>query len=95
MDFAETVARELGRSVGWDQAKTIICLRREWGGTTLETSEWIDDDAEYSLPSAFHGTSVVTYVGPHAVNTDPGHRSFVKLRGERPGLDLATCWVGL
>lgn len=95
-DLAESAERDLGRTIDWDNARLVLRVREDnRSGVTLSTHEHIVDGAAYSDGEVPGGALVAVDVDPAIFRPKSGGSVYVKVRVERPGLDLATCWAAL
>jgi hypothetical protein len=95
-DLAESAARDLDRAIDWGSARLVLRLREEsLAGVTLLTNEQVMDGAEFSAANSPDGALAAVDVDPALLWPKSGGSVSVKVRVERPGLDLATCWAGI
>ncbi|HZO26795.1 MAG TPA: hypothetical protein VFH48_12500 [Chloroflexota bacterium] len=95
-DLAASAARELGRPIDWGSPRLVVRLREDSRlGVTLLTHEQLADVAEFSGSDLTGGEEAAVEVDPELLRPRSGGAVSVKLRVERPGLDLATCWAAL
>ena len=93
-DLAESAERDLGREIDWDSPRLVLRLREDsQSGVTVLTQEQIADVAAYSSADLPGGAQAVVDVDPASLWPKSGGSVYVKIRVERPGLDLATCWA--
>jgi hypothetical protein len=94
--LAESAERDLGRTIDWQNARLVVRIREEnLAGETLLTHEHIMNDARFSDGEASGGVLAMVDVDPAIFLPKSGGSVYAKIRVERPGLDLATCWAAL
>jgi hypothetical protein len=94
--IAEGAAQDLGRPIDWDSPRLVIRLREEnLVGVTLLTQEQAVEGAIYSGTDMPGGAQATVDLEPAMLRARGVGPVFVKVRVERPGLDLATCWAEL
>ena len=92
-DLATSASRDLGRPIDWENARLVLRLREDsQKGVTLLTHEYVLDGAAYAGAESPQAT---VEVDPALLWPKSGGSVHVKVRVERPGLDLATCWAAL
>lgn len=92
-DLAASAARELGRPIDWASPRLVVRLREDsQRGVTLVTHEYVMDGVAYAGTESPQAT---VDVDPALFWPKSGGSVHVKVRVERPGLDLATCWAAL
>jgi hypothetical protein len=95
-DLAESAERDLGRTIDWQNARLVVRIREEnRSGETLLTHEHVVDGARYSDGEASGGMLAAIDVDQAIFSPKSGGSVYAKIRVERPGLDLATCWAAL
>ena len=95
-DLAESATRELGRTIDWGSARLVLRLREDGLlGVTIRTHEQVIDTATFAGADLAGGTRAMADVDPELLRPRSGGSVYVKVRVERPGLDLATCWAAL
>ena len=94
--LAESAERDLGRTIDWQNARLVVRIREDnQAGDTLVTHEHVVAGARYSDEEASGGTLAAVDVDPAIFWAKSGGSVYAKVRVERPGLDLATCWAAL
>lgn len=92
-DLAASAERELGRPIDWASPRLVVRLREDsQRGVTLLTHEYVMDRAVYA---GGESPQAAVDVDPALFWPKSGGSVHVKVRVERPGLDLATCWAAL
>jgi hypothetical protein len=93
-NLAASAERDLGRTIDWGSPRLVVRVREEsQRGVTLVTQELIANAAEYPAADLPGGAQASLDVEPALFWPRGGGTVSVKLRVERPGLDLATCWA--
>jgi hypothetical protein len=95
-DLAESATRELGRTIDWGSARLVLRVREDGLlGVTVWTHDQVIEAAAFAGADLAGGTQAMADVDPELLRPRSGGSMYVKVRVERPGLDLATCWAGL
>jgi hypothetical protein len=95
-DLADSAARESGRTIEWGSPRLVLRVREDGVlGVTVRTHEQVVDTAAFAGADLAGGTRATADVDPELLRPRSGGSVYVKVRVERPGLDLATCWAAL